>query len=86
MALNEARNRPSTSCGADCNCGVRTAWRASQAVVVAAPEGVADALRTLRDDPELAFDLLADLTAVDYLGRSPRFASWREGFRAWVSG
>jgi NADH-quinone oxidoreductase subunit C len=44
-----------------------------QAVVVATPEGVVEALRTLRDDPELAFDLLADLTAVDYLGRSPRF-------------
>ena len=27
----------------------------------------------LRDDPTLAFDLLADVTAVDYLGRPPRF-------------
>jgi NADH-quinone oxidoreductase subunit C len=44
-----------------------------QAVVTAVPDGLPDALRTLRDDPELAFDLLADLTAVDYLGRSPRF-------------
>jgi NADH-quinone oxidoreductase subunit C len=44
-----------------------------QAVVVVEPAAVADCLRVLRDDPELRFDLLADLTAVDYLGRSPRF-------------
>jgi len=44
-----------------------------QAVVVAAPDGAIDALRTLRDDAELRFELLADLTAVDYLGRSPRY-------------
>ena len=28
---------------------------------------------TLRDRPELAFNFLIDVTAVDYLGRSPRF-------------
>jgi len=44
-----------------------------QAVVQATPATVLDALRTLRDDPELRFDALADLTAVDYLGRTPRF-------------
>jgi NADH-quinone oxidoreductase subunit C len=44
-----------------------------QAVVLAAPEVVVDALRALRDDAELRMDLLADLTAVDYLGRAPRF-------------
>lgn len=27
----------------------------------------------LRDEPELAFNVLVDVTAVDYLGRSPRF-------------
>ncbi len=27
----------------------------------------------LRDDPENAFDMLVDVTAVDYLGRRPRF-------------
>ena len=42
--------------------------------VVAAPLGaLPDALRVLRDDPELRFDFLADLTVVDYLGRTPRF-------------
>jgi len=44
-----------------------------QAVVTAAADVAVDALRTLRDDPELRFDLLADVTAVDYLGRSPRW-------------
>jgi NADH-quinone oxidoreductase subunit C len=29
--------------------------------------------RFLRDDPECAFDLLVDVTAVDYFGRKPRF-------------
>src|SRR5262245_35617743 len=44
-----------------------------QVVVVIQREAIADALRTLRDHPELAFDMLSDLTAVDYLGRTPRF-------------
>jgi NADH-quinone oxidoreductase subunit C len=44
-----------------------------QAVVVAPAAALPDVLRTLRDDAELAFDLLADLSAVDYLGRSPRY-------------
>ena len=32
-----------------------------------------DVCRTLRDDPEMGFDLLMDVTVVDYLGRRPRF-------------
>jgi NADH-quinone oxidoreductase subunit C len=44
-----------------------------QAVVVVEPAALAESLRVLRDDPELRLDLLADLTAVDYLGRSPRY-------------
>jgi NADH-quinone oxidoreductase subunit C len=44
-----------------------------QAVATGTPGVLPEALRVLRDDPELRFDLLADLTAVDYLGRSPRF-------------
>jgi NADH (or F420H2) dehydrogenase, subunit C len=41
-------------------------------------EGIVDALRFCRDEPDLAFDMLMDLTAVDYLkypGREdgPRF-------------
>jgi NADH/F420H2 dehydrogenase subunit C len=41
--------------------------------VTAAADVAIDALKTLRDDPELRFDLLADLTAVDYFGRAPRW-------------
>ena len=34
---------------------------------------VAEVLRFLRDDPELAFEMLSDVCAVDYLPRTPRF-------------
>jgi len=34
---------------------------------------IRDALVALRDHPDARFDMLADLTAVDYLGRVPRF-------------
>jgi len=32
-----------------------------------------DVLTTLKDDPQFAFNLLADLTAVDFFGQEPRF-------------
>ena len=41
--------------------------------VLLAAEGLLDSMRALRDEPELGFNLLIDLTAVDYLGRTPRF-------------
>jgi NADH-quinone oxidoreductase subunit C len=41
--------------------------------IVVDPAKIADAMKTLRDDPELAMTMLVDLTAVDYLGREPRF-------------
>ncbi len=44
-----------------------------QAVVTLARDHLTDALPLLRDDPELRFDALSDLTAVDYRGRTPRF-------------
>lgn len=44
-----------------------------QAVVTVAREGIGHALATLRDHPEMRFEHLSDLTAVDYLGRAPRF-------------
>jgi len=34
---------------------------------------VADVLGFLRDDPDLEFDMLSDVTAVDHLPRTPRF-------------
>jgi NADH-quinone oxidoreductase subunit C len=36
-------------------------------------ERARECLRALRDDPELAFNFMMDLTAVDWLGRAPRF-------------
>jgi len=34
---------------------------------------VVEVMRFLRDDPELEFEMLTDVTAVDYLGEEPRF-------------
>ena len=42
--------------------------------MVVAREAAAETLRTLRDHPTLRFDMLSDLTAVDYVEREPRFA------------
>jgi NADH-quinone oxidoreductase subunit C len=44
-----------------------------QAVALVDREHVIAVLRTLRDHADLRFDVLADVTAVDYLGRTPRF-------------
>ena len=43
------------------------------ATAIVPREKVIEASRFLRDDPELRFDMLLDVTAVDYLGRVPRF-------------
>jgi NADH-quinone oxidoreductase subunit C len=37
------------------------------------PERVVEVARLLRDDSELEFEILTDVTAVDYLGQEPRF-------------
>lgn len=44
-----------------------------QAVAVVKREALNDALLYLRDDKKTLFDLFVDLTAVDYIGREPRF-------------
>jgi NADH-quinone oxidoreductase subunit C len=44
-----------------------------QAVVRLPREGLAEALTSLRDAGDTRFEQLMDLTAVDYLGRTPRF-------------
>jgi NADH-quinone oxidoreductase subunit C len=41
--------------------------------VVLKPEGIAPVAAFLRADAELQFNILMDVTAVDYLGRAPRF-------------
>ena len=38
--------------------------------------GSSRCMRFLRDDPELRFDMLTDLTCVDYLGRASRASRW----------
>ncbi|HWE28921.1 MAG TPA: NADH-quinone oxidoreductase subunit C, partial [Polyangia bacterium] len=47
-------------------------YRGDDTIVVDAAR-IADAMKTLRDDPEVAMNFLVDLTAVDYFGREPRF-------------
>ena len=37
------------------------------------PEQIVEVLRLLRDAPELAFEMLSDVTCVDYQGEDPRF-------------
>ena len=44
------------------------------ATVVVERAAAPEIFRALRDQPELGFDMLSDLTAVDYLGQKPRFA------------
>jgi len=44
-----------------------------QAVARIGRSAVPDALAVLRDHPDTRFEMLSDLTVVDYLGRVPRF-------------
>jgi NADH-quinone oxidoreductase subunit C len=53
---------------------VETSQHVGEASVVIDREAAPRVFQALRDRPELAFEMLSDLTAVDYLGRSPRFA------------
>jgi NADH-quinone oxidoreductase subunit C len=48
------------------------AWRGDLTAEIA-PARVVEICRFLRDDATLAFDYLVDVTAVDYLGSTPRF-------------
>jgi NADH-quinone oxidoreductase subunit C len=47
--------------------------RLGDATACVDPTRIVEVLRLLRDDPELEFEMLTDLTAVDYLGEVPRF-------------
>ena len=44
-----------------------------ETVIVVEREPLLASLQTLRDHPDLRFEMLSDVTAVDYLGREPRF-------------
>ena len=46
---------------------------AGEQTIVVQRERIVEILEFLRDDPELRYNFLADLTAVDWLGRAPRF-------------
>ena len=47
--------------------------RLGDETVVIARESMLEVFRWLRDDSEMAFNFLIDETAVDYLGKTPRF-------------
>jgi NADH-quinone oxidoreductase subunit C len=47
-------------------------YRGDETIVVEASI-IVDVMRQLKEDPELQMSFLVDLTAVDYLGRDPRF-------------
>jgi NADH-quinone oxidoreductase subunit C len=47
-------------------------YRGDETLIVDAAH-IADVMKKLRDDPELFMNFLVDITAVDYLGREPRF-------------
>jgi NADH-quinone oxidoreductase subunit C len=44
-----------------------------EAVAQVVPGALHKVMEFLKDDPRLQFDVLLDVTAVDYLGREPRF-------------
>ncbi len=48
------------------------AWRGDPTAEIA-PARLVEICRFLRDDAAMAFDFLVDVTAVDYLGATPRF-------------
>ncbi len=52
---------------------LRTEDMLGQTIVFVKPGSIVDVCRFLRDDEELAFSLLSDLTAVDFLDSEPRF-------------
>lgn len=55
------------------NLAVESGENRGEASIVVEREGALGFFRKLRTDPELAFDILVDVTVVDYLGREPRF-------------
>jgi NADH-quinone oxidoreductase subunit C len=52
---------------------VSTHARLGDATAVIRASHLVEVMRFLRDDPALAFDMLSDVCAVDYLPRVPRF-------------
>ncbi len=55
------------------NLAVATTSDRGEATIVILREGALGFFRKIRSEPGLDFDMLVDLTAVDYFGREPRF-------------
>jgi NADH-quinone oxidoreductase subunit C len=70
MNVGEILDRVSEAAG---KLKVETSDPLGQACIVVEREGALGFFRKLRSDPELDFDMLVDVTVVDYLGRDPRF-------------
>ena len=70
--VGRARRSASAPCSAP-RSPLRTIDRRGEAVVVGAPKSRRSCFGPCATTPSCAFDFLADLTAVDYLGRTPRF-------------
>jgi len=59
---------------AACPDGVlETSFPQGDALAVVRPEYLRKVMAFLKDDPRLQFSMLVDITAVDHLGRKPRF-------------
>jgi len=52
---------------------LETSLPQGDALAVVRPEFLTKVMAFLRDDPRLLFNLLVDVTAVDHLGKKPRF-------------
>lgn len=52
---------------------LETHARLGDATAVIDPDHISLVLRFLREEPDLEFEMLMDLTCVDYIGREPRF-------------
>jgi len=52
---------------------LETHMRLGDATAVIDPDHLTRVLRFLREEPDLEFEMLIDLTCVDYLDRAPRF-------------
>ncbi len=52
---------------------LETHARLGDATACIDPARILDVLRMLRDHAELEYEMLTDVTAVDYLGQLPRF-------------
>lgn len=70
MSLSDLLEKVSAAAG---KLKVETSEHHNEACIVIEREGALGFFRKLRNQADLDFDMLTDLTAVDFLGREPRF-------------